>query len=112
MLLISGEEKPIGYFQAEQTDDIDDAKSDKSDKKKKKKKSKKDKKKKDKKSKKKGNKSDSSDSEDSQDSYFSKYFDKKFIKLFKGQKIRKGFLGAVETKRKINFEVFKDELEY
>jgi hypothetical protein len=109
MLLISGEEKPIGYFvNGFPDEDNEDAKSTDSDKKKKKK----SKKKKSKKKKSKKDDSDSSDSEKSDDSYFQKYFQKKYIKLFRGKKIRKGFLGAVETKRKINFEVFKDELEY
>lgn len=106
MLLISGDEKPIGYFQNGFKDK--EGKENKDSEKKKEKKSSKSKKKK-KKSKK--DDSDSSDSEASDKSYFSKYFQKKYIKLFRGKKTRKGFLGSVETKRKINFEVFKDELE-
>jgi hypothetical protein len=112
MLLISGEEKPIGFFKPDSLPEEGSVhESDRSRSSSRKKKSKKDKKKSSKSKSKKKKKSSGSDS-DSEGEYYSKYSGRKFIKLFRGKKTRKGFLGAVETKRKINFEVFKDEFAF
>jgi hypothetical protein len=46
-----------------------------------------------------------------EDVYYSNYFDKEFIKLARGKKMRKGLENTVSSKKAITFEVFKDELE-
>lgn len=104
MMLISGDEKPIGYFkkmdpleQGEQGKKKNDT-SEKNGKDKEKR------------------KKDSGDDKgkpgsEKVDEYYSKYFDKEFIKLARGKKSRKGLDNTVSSKKAIIFEVFKDELE-
>jgi hypothetical protein len=99
MMLISGDEKPLGYFKKQ--DPLENAENDKK---------KPDKEKQDK------TKKESGDNKgkvgaDKLDEYYSNYFDKEFIKLAKGKKMRKGLENTVTGKKAITFEVFKDELE-
>lgn len=106
MLLICEDEKPLGFYENKNKEGEDEDDKDKGKKKdkekekdKKKEKGKSVKKDKDKKEKK------------LNDSYYDNYFKKDFIKLALGEKLRKGVDGAIESKKKINFEIFKDELE-
>lgn len=103
MMLISGDEKPIGYFK--KPDEVDKVGT------KEKKNASKEGKAKKGDSKKKSGKDKEKAEQEQEDEYYSNYFDKFFIKLARGKKMRKGLENTVSTKRAITFEVFKDELE-
>ena len=101
MMLISGDEKPIGYFKSQDPLDKPDDK----------KKSTQEKNAKSEKGKKDSGDTKAKNGADKQDDYYAKYFDKEFIKLARGKKNRKGLDNTVSSKKAIIFEVFKDELE-
>jgi hypothetical protein len=109
MLLICEDDKPLGYYEnkgkeGDGSDPLKD-KSKEKDKEKDKKGKEKDKKVKVKSKKNKGK------SKKMDDSYYDEYFNEDYIKLALGKKMRKGINGAIESKKNINFEIFKDELE-
>lgn len=116
MLLICEDEKPLGFYENKnkEGEDEDDKGKDKKKDKEKDKDKKKDKEKEKDKKKEKGKsvkKGKDKKKIKMDDSYYDNYFKKDFIKLAIGEKLRKGVDGAIESKKKINFEIFKDELE-